>query len=100
MANNVNSSHTYALLPLIAITVNKNDETVPPNGITPNISIIEKPSEYGIIGDSEEPLLKAALLDIEGSSRFYNQIDNNIYPLKYNLSNKFENITILIRCLE
>ena len=90
--NNVNSSHTYALLPLIAITVNKNDETVPPNGITPNISIIEKPSEYGIIGDSEEPLLKAALLDIEGSSRFYNQIDNNIYPLQYSLSNKLENI--------
>ena len=90
--NNVNSSHTYALLPLIAITVNKNDETVPSNGITPNVSIVENPSEYGIIGDSEEPLLKAALLDIQGSSRFFNQLDNNIYPLQYSLSNKLENI--------
>ena len=90
--NNVNSGHTYALLPLIAITVNKDDETVPSNGITPDVSIVEKPSEYGFIGDSEEPLLKAALLDIQGSSRFYNQIDNNIYPLQYSLSNKLENI--------
>ena len=66
---NVNPGPSYALLPLIAITVNKNNEEVPPSGITPIINLLESPNNYGIIGDAEEPLLQAALSDIQGSNR-------------------------------
>jgi C-terminal processing protease CtpA/Prc len=90
--NNVNSSHTYALLPLIAITVNKNDETVPSDGIAPSINIVEKPNDYGLIGDTEEPLLKAALLDIQGSNRLYDQNNNKIYSFDISSNKKYENI--------
>lgn len=74
---NANPGHNYALLPLIAITVNKNDETVPPSGIIPTVNLLENPAYYGTIGDSEEPLLKAALQDIQGSNRlaFQSQIE-------------------------
>ena len=67
---NVNPSHTYALLPLIAITVNKNNTVVPSSGLIPDIEFEEKASNYGILGDVSEPLLQAALLAIEGSGRF------------------------------
>jgi len=67
---NVNPSHTYALLPLIAITVNKNNTVVPSSGLIPDIEFKEKASNYGILGDVSEPLLQAALLAIEGSGRF------------------------------
>lgn len=66
---NANPGHSYALLPLIAITVNKNNEEVPPSGIIPIINLLESPNNYGIIGDAEEPLLQAALSDIQGSNR-------------------------------
>ena len=66
---NVNPGHYYALLPLIAITVNKNNEEVPSSGIIPIINLLESPNNYGIIGDAEEPLLQAALSDIQSSNR-------------------------------
>ena len=90
--NNVNSGHTYALLPLIAITVNKDDETVPSEGIAPSINIVEKPNNYGLIGNTEEPLLKAALLDIQGSNRLYYQNNNKIYSFDISSTKKYENI--------
>jgi C-terminal processing protease CtpA/Prc len=80
--NNVNSSHTYAILPLIAITVNKNDEEVPSSGIVPEISIIENPKEYGIIGDSLEPILELVLAEIQGFNRIPISSNNN-YSLIY-----------------
>ena len=36
-----NPSHTYAMQPLIAISVNKNDEQVPSDGLLPNITLKE-----------------------------------------------------------
>uniref|UniRef100_UPI00404B9D2A S41 family peptidase n=1 Tax=Gelidibacter sp. TaxID=2018083 RepID=UPI00404B9D2A len=62
----VNPRHTYALLPLIAITVNKDDEQVPANGLTPDIQITERGRSLGTLGDVNEPLLAAALADIQG----------------------------------
>ncbi len=67
--NNANPNHTYAILPLIAITVNKDNEQIPPSGITPTTTLVERPGNYGTIGSPDEPLLEAALADIQGSNR-------------------------------
>ena len=69
---NANPTHTYALLPLIAITVNKNNNVVPSSGLVPYIEFKEKAVNYGILGDPTEPLLEAALNEIQTSGRYSN----------------------------
>ena len=68
--NNINPNHTYALQPLVANSINVNDEAVPANGLTPDIELIETPRNYGVLGNITEPLLAAALLDIQGLGRY------------------------------
>lgn len=65
-----NPNHTYAMQPLIANGVNKNNETVPSDGIPPSIGFdyVENPLNFGVIGDIEEPMLALALADIENST--------------------------------
>lgn len=74
---NANPTHTYALLPLIAITVNKNNTVVPSSGLVPDIEFKEKAANYGILGDPTEPLLEAALNEIQISGRYSNFEYNN-----------------------
>ncbi len=74
---NANPTHTYALLPLIAITVNKNNTVVPSSGLVPDIEFKEKAENYGILGDPTEPLLEAALNEIQISGRYSNFESNN-----------------------
>ncbi|MBR9756576.1 MAG: peptidase S41 [Algicola sp.] len=65
----INPNHRYAMQPLVALTVNANDEQVPSSGLTPNIEITETPNNYGVLGDVNEPLLAAAIADILGTGR-------------------------------
>lgn len=65
-----NSGHFYAMQPLVANSVNVNDELVPSDGLTPDIELREYPSTLGVLGEINEPLLQAALLDISNSGRF------------------------------
>ena len=74
---NANPTHTYALLPLIAITVNKNNTAVPSSGLIPDIEFKEKAANYGILGDPTEPLLEATLNEIQISGRYSNFEFNN-----------------------
>ncbi|MGC6524796.1 MAG: S41 family peptidase [Flavobacteriaceae bacterium] len=74
---NANPTHTYALLPLIAITVNKDNIVVPSSGLVPDIEFKEKAANYGILGDPTEPLLEAALNEIQISGRYSNLESNN-----------------------
>jgi len=90
--NNVNINHSYAMQPLVAITVNANDGQVPPNGLTPDIEINEDPKNYGVLGDINEPLLNAAITDMQGIGRIANSADKSrkkSIPTKINL-NPFE----------
>ena len=84
--NGVNPNHTYAMQPLVAISVNKNDGQVPPTGLVPDIELEEDITNLGILGNPSEPLLDRALMEIEGSSRPFNYIapieligDNNSF---------------------
>ncbi|MDP5158154.1 MAG: S41 family peptidase [Flaviramulus sp.] len=65
----VNPNHTYAMQPLIANGVNKNNEAVPGSGLVPSLGFDyeERPINYGILGDINEPMLALALSDIENS---------------------------------
>jgi|TARA_B110000902_G_scaffold266672_1_gene355416 C-terminal processing protease CtpA/Prc len=60
-----NPGHLYALQPLVAITVNKDDQAVPSTGLIPTIEVEENVSNYGVLGDPNEPLLAAALAAIQ-----------------------------------
>lgn len=77
----VNPSHSYAMQPLVAITVNKNNEAVPPAGLIPQIEIAEGISNYGVLGDISEPLLAAAISEILGSGRRSINEPNLIKPI-------------------
>ena len=64
--------HTYAMQPLVAITVNKNDSQVPAQGLTPFIEIEEQINNFGVLGDENEPLLAEALAHIAATNRMPN----------------------------
>jgi C-terminal processing protease CtpA/Prc len=74
------SGHLYALQPLVAISVNKDNLVVPSAGLEPDIEVIESITNYGVLGTIEEPMLAAALNAIQNSGRF--EADNNgVYPI-------------------
>ena len=67
--NDINPSHTYAMQPLIANSINVNDAAVPANGLEPDIGLLENPRNFGTLGDVNEPLLAVALAHISGNGR-------------------------------
>lgn len=64
-----NPNHTYAIQPLIFKTLNAEGRTDYHDGLNPDIELIENIENLGIIGDLNEPLLQAALNDIQGISQ-------------------------------
>jgi len=58
---NINTSHNYALQPLVLKTLNVNGESDYFNGIIPNYEFEERPYEMGTIGEVDEPLLNYTL---------------------------------------
>tara|TARA_B110000037_G_scaffold19231_1_gene20245 strand:- start:13999 stop:15405 length:1407 start_codon:yes stop_codon:yes gene_type:complete len=68
-----NPNHLYALQPLVAATVNKDNLGVPFNGLTPDIEVRENVTNFGVLGDVNEPLLAAALAAIQ-SGRFASDV--------------------------
>jgi len=56
--------HTYAMLPLVFKTANKNGTTDFDDGLPPDVMINENYANLGTLGDVNEPLLAAALNEI------------------------------------
>ena len=67
--SDMNLGHTYAVQPLIYKTLNAAGKTDYLNGLQPDIEIREDYFNLGILGDPDEPLLKAALNVILGRSQ-------------------------------
>ena len=65
-----NPNHFYAIQPLILTSANANGVTGFVNGLDPDIEVQERISNYGILGDPDEPLLAAALDDIDPNRSF------------------------------
>ncbi|NRB84696.1 MAG: peptidase S41, partial [Winogradskyella sp.] len=66
---NVNTAHNYALIPLIANSTNVNDDLVPAEGLTPDIEVLEVPSNLGSLGMLSDPLLATAVNDMLNADR-------------------------------
>ncbi|WP_242085132.1 S41 family peptidase [Aestuariivivens sediminis] len=64
----VNPSHAYAMQPLIFKSLNSVGYTDYNNGLTPDISLEEDYLNLGVLGNENEPLLAAALFEIENAS--------------------------------
>jgi hypothetical protein len=82
--------------PLVAISVNKDEVEVPPTGIVPDISIREVPNNLGVLGDVNEPLLAAALADIEGLGRSFPLFFETLKPVNYKTEDSKFNDKLLI----
>jgi C-terminal processing protease CtpA/Prc len=77
---NINPNHTYAMQPLVANSINVNDEPVPGTGLPPDIEIFESFYNLGSFGDVNEPLLARTIVDIRGTGRF-GQINTEKTPM-------------------
>ena len=64
-----NPNHTYALQPLVLKSLNAVGNTDYDDGLFPDITLAEDIGDLGILGNVSEPLLAAALADIQGSGR-------------------------------
>lgn len=92
----VNPSHTYAMQPLVANSVNKDNLEVPSTGIVPNIELRERPNNLGVLGDVNEPLLAAALADIEGLGRSFPMFIETLTPVNHKSEDSKFNEKLLI----
>ncbi len=61
------AGHTYAMQPLVLKSINSNGVTDYFAGFDPDIEIAEQYDALGVLGNENEPLLKAALDDITGA---------------------------------
>ncbi len=75
-----NPSHTYALQPLVAISVNKLNDEVDSDGLIPDILFTEAIGNLGVLGNENEPLLAVALSHIGDNNKTY--IDYNYKNIK------------------
>lgn len=91
----INPNHTYAMQPLVSITVNKNDGRVPATGLVPDMSLQENALDLGVLGDPNEPLLAAVINNIENGGRSFQSktkkmlspanVEIDETPLKYDM---------------
>lgn len=89
-SEDANPDHKYAIQPIVTKFSNKLGVT-PQGGIQPNIMITEDIGNMGVIGNSNEPLLRAAINDIIGVSA--KQTDSKTFKYEkitdYRLEKKF-----------
>lgn len=67
--DDINKNHTYALQPLVLKSANAAGKSDYVNGLTPDVSLAESISNLGTLGDTEEPLLQAALNHMLGKAQ-------------------------------
>ena len=79
---NVNTSHKYAMQPIVLKIVNANGAGDYFNGIAPTIPLKENLNNFGVLGDVNEPLLNKAITTITGSSTA-KTVSKPVFEFKY-----------------
>ena len=69
--DSLNPRHTYALQPIVIKVANVEDEADYVDGIQPDVVKLEVLTNYGTLGDPNEPMLEAALLHMSNSGKRY-----------------------------
>lgn len=72
-ATNRNPDHKYAMQPIVLKIVNSDNFGDYFNGLTPTHELKETITTFGILGDVNEPLLKAAIGKITGTGKLIQQ---------------------------
>ncbi len=72
-ATNRNPNHKYAMQPIVLKIVNSDGFGDYFNGLTPTYELKETISTFGVLGDINEPLLKAAIGKITGTGKVIQQ---------------------------
>lgn len=72
--SNVNSSHKYAMQPIVLKIVNKDNFGDYTSGISPTTLFQEDVSSLGVLGNNDEPLLNIAINQIIGSGKLSSQV--------------------------
>lgn len=67
--NNVNPNHKYAMQPIVLRTINKDGFGDYTTGLVPTVPLAENPANMGILGNTSEPLLSAAITQITASGK-------------------------------
>lgn len=70
--SNINPNHTWAMQPLVGKNENANGFYEYEAGLTPTIELEETISNYGVLGQQDEPLLARAIQHLTGNGRFSN----------------------------
>ena len=81
-SNNKNPAHKYAMQPITFKIVNNDNFGDYQDGLIPDIEIAENLNDLGTLGDTEEPLLNAAINEIINNGRFQSHnypVDNNTF---------------------
>jgi C-terminal processing protease CtpA/Prc len=76
--SDVNSSHKYAMQPIVLKIVNKVDFGDYATGITPTLLLPENFNNFGVLGNTDEPLLNAAINQIIASGKMLPQVPSVI----------------------
>lgn len=69
MATNRNPNHRYAMQPIVAKSVNSVGFGDYTDGLIPTFSLMESPSNPGVLGNETEPLLSTAIGKITGTGK-------------------------------
>lgn len=77
--NNRNTSHKYAMQPLVLKTVNKNGFGDYQDGLIPTIQLRENLGNLSQLGNTDEPLLNTAITQITGTGKKTNTNPSSIH---------------------
>jgi C-terminal processing protease CtpA/Prc len=78
---NANKNHKYAMQPIVLKIVNAEGFGDYFSGLEPTHKLEEKISSFGILGDENEPLLKAAIGKITGTGKMIQQSPGKQFEL-------------------
>lgn len=77
----ISNKHRYAMQPLVLKIINKLGQGDYVHGLAPDTTLLENFGNMGVLGDRDEPLLHAAIMEISGGGRIVPQQTQQFNPV-------------------